>query len=28
MKVLMEKDAQQIAMEFLKKRKNTERIEH
>jgi hypothetical protein len=27
MKVLMEKDAQQIAIEFLKKRKNTERID-
>ncbi|MEM3463921.1 MAG: hypothetical protein QXL91_03565 [Candidatus Bathyarchaeia archaeon] len=26
MKVLMEKDAQQIAIEYLKKRKNTERI--
>lgn len=27
MKVLMEKDAMEIAVEFLKKRKNTERIE-
>ncbi|MEM1551250.1 MAG: hypothetical protein QXH03_01095 [Candidatus Bathyarchaeia archaeon] len=27
MKVLMEKDAQQIAIEYLKKRKNTERID-
>lgn len=27
MKVLMEKDATEIAVEFLKKRKNTERIE-
>ncbi|MEM2988226.1 MAG: hypothetical protein QXK26_04230 [Candidatus Bathyarchaeia archaeon] len=27
MRVLMEKDAQQIAIEFLKKRKNTERID-
>ncbi len=27
MKVLMERDAQQIAIEFLKKRKNTERVD-
>jgi hypothetical protein len=27
MKVLLEKDAQEIAVEFLKRRKNTERID-